>query len=357
MGQGGRGEFLARRYRFSEDLMDLDGDASTSGGEGYIVHYVSKLDTLAGIAIKYGVEVADVKRLNGLSTDLQMFARKSLRIPSSAKHPPSEQFASHSSSANSEQPRLGRHSFCDIVLPNKSEEPTKVSSAMSLMRGYYGLSTSKLEGEGTEMEVYRTDNGYQSEDEPFTPRDQVSNRPRAHAPTNLATEPKLASFNSMVSMARDFVAHEVEKARERVAVRRRPKGEALAAEDHSAKQQLLGDRTNYAVRSSVPRPKASRLGLEVEVDCPAGRAVVFNSGGEAGNGKGLRSGKVVEELIFKLKKSPSAPNFQDEKPPPSSMLKNGSKGDLASWSQAQIQSSVTIPLLDSFTRRSKAALD
>ena len=32
-------------------------DASTSGGAGHIEHTVSKLDTLAGVAIKYGVEV------------------------------------------------------------------------------------------------------------------------------------------------------------------------------------------------------------------------------------------------------------------------------------------------------------
>lgn len=38
---------------------------------GFIEHKVSKLDTLTGIAIKYGVE----------ATDLQMFARRSLQIP------------------------------------------------------------------------------------------------------------------------------------------------------------------------------------------------------------------------------------------------------------------------------------
>ncbi|CAH8364197.1 unnamed protein product [Eruca vesicaria subsp. sativa] len=56
---------------------------------GYIEHRVSKFDTLAGVAIKYGVEVADVKKMNGLVTDLQMFALKSLRIPLPGRHPPS----------------------------------------------------------------------------------------------------------------------------------------------------------------------------------------------------------------------------------------------------------------------------
>ncbi|KAJ0740090.1 putative LysM domain-containing protein [Helianthus annuus] len=75
-----------------------DGCSSVgNGGVGCIVHTVTKLDTLAGVAIKYGVEerfkvdleVADVKRMNGLTTDLQMFARKSLQIPSPGRHPPS----------------------------------------------------------------------------------------------------------------------------------------------------------------------------------------------------------------------------------------------------------------------------
>ncbi|XP_051149663.1 uncharacterized protein LOC127264240 isoform X2 [Andrographis paniculata] len=60
-----------------------------NGGASYILHTVSKFDTLAGIAIKYGVEVADIKKLNGLMTDLQMFALKTIQIPLPARHPPS----------------------------------------------------------------------------------------------------------------------------------------------------------------------------------------------------------------------------------------------------------------------------
>ncbi|KAL2557628.1 uncharacterized protein Fot_02367 [Forsythia ovata] len=60
-----------------------------NGGPNYIVHHVSKFDTLAGVAIKYGVEVADIKRMNGLVTDLQMFALKTIHIPLPGRHPPS----------------------------------------------------------------------------------------------------------------------------------------------------------------------------------------------------------------------------------------------------------------------------
>ncbi|KVI05253.1 Peptidoglycan-binding lysin domain-containing protein [Cynara cardunculus var. scolymus] len=65
------------------------GSSVGDGGLGYIEHTVTKFDTLAGVAIKYGVEVADIKKMNGLTTDLQMFARKTLQIPLPGRHPPS----------------------------------------------------------------------------------------------------------------------------------------------------------------------------------------------------------------------------------------------------------------------------
>ncbi|XP_042386629.1 lysM and putative peptidoglycan-binding domain-containing protein 1-like [Zingiber officinale] len=55
----------------------------------YIEHHVSKLDTLVGVAIKYGIEIADIKRTNGLTTYLQLFAHKILLIPLPGRHPPS----------------------------------------------------------------------------------------------------------------------------------------------------------------------------------------------------------------------------------------------------------------------------
>ncbi|KAK9204896.1 hypothetical protein WN943_015161 [Citrus x changshan-huyou] len=70
-----------------------------ANGWNYIEHQVSKMDTLAGVAIKYGVEVADIKRLNGLATDLQMFALKTLHIPLPGRHPPSPSLSDGSSSS------------------------------------------------------------------------------------------------------------------------------------------------------------------------------------------------------------------------------------------------------------------
>lgn len=41
----------------SSILADVSSEASTSGNGAYLEHTVTRLDTLAGVAIKYGVEV------------------------------------------------------------------------------------------------------------------------------------------------------------------------------------------------------------------------------------------------------------------------------------------------------------
>ncbi|GJN39422.1 hypothetical protein PR202_gb28540 [Eleusine coracana subsp. coracana] len=60
-----------------------------SSSSDYLEHEVSRMDTLAGIAIKYGVEISDIKRANGFVSDSQMFAHKTLRIPLPGKPIPS----------------------------------------------------------------------------------------------------------------------------------------------------------------------------------------------------------------------------------------------------------------------------
>ncbi|KAI8471893.1 MAG: hypothetical protein J3K34DRAFT_520248 [Monoraphidium minutum] len=58
---------------------------STSGAsqrdDGFIQHKVSKTDTLAGLAVRYGIHVSDIKRANGLLSDSAMFAREFILIP------------------------------------------------------------------------------------------------------------------------------------------------------------------------------------------------------------------------------------------------------------------------------------
>ncbi|KAL9680995.1 hypothetical protein QQ045_012776 [Rhodiola kirilowii] len=141
------------------------------GGFNYIEHHVSKMDTLAGVAIKYGVEVADIKKMNSLVTDLQMFALKTLQIPLPGRHPPSPCLSNSSESpgqcSNGRTPPSRAYpdlldSFQSLKV-NSSQQP-KVSPAMSTMQGFYGLKSGELkrnQSEGIEMV------GYLKEDGPF----------------------------------------------------------------------------------------------------------------------------------------------------------------------------------------------
>lgn len=125
------------------------------GGIRYIVHRVTMMDTLAGVAIKYGVEVADLKRINGLVTDRQMFAHKTLHIPLPGRHPPSSHLSNGSEPdnnglSNSEQTPVRRRNsdlfetFQSLKLTSSSSAPNqKISSAMDSLQGYYGLKPSE----------------------------------------------------------------------------------------------------------------------------------------------------------------------------------------------------------------------
>ncbi|CAJ1952295.1 unnamed protein product [Sphenostylis stenocarpa] len=136
------------------------------GGNGlsYIEHQVSKLDTLAGVAIKYGVEVADIKRMNGLATDLQMFALKTLKIPLPGRHPPSPAPGPHGepaklgeSSIEKKPLRIGQSAKKEPLQSLRLKPPQpSISPAMSILQKFYGLksSDSKDTFNGTEMAVY-----------------------------------------------------------------------------------------------------------------------------------------------------------------------------------------------------------
>ncbi|KAL1196743.1 F-box protein [Cardamine amara subsp. amara] len=142
--------------------------SSNSPDRGYIEHRVSKFDTLAGIAIKYGVEVADVKKMNNLVTDLQMFALKSLQIPLPGRHPPSPCLSNgslnHGEGCSCHEPDSPNDSNQDVFdsfqsLRLKSSEK-KVSPAMYSLQGYYGLKPADRtvsDGGCFEMGNYKTE--------------------------------------------------------------------------------------------------------------------------------------------------------------------------------------------------------
>ncbi|KZV47029.1 hypothetical protein F511_16416 [Dorcoceras hygrometricum] len=161
----------------------------SNGGHNYILHHVSKFDTLAGVAIKYGVEVADIKRQNGLVTDLQMFALKTIQIPLPGRHPPSPSLSNghdipHRPSSSDKSPYSNGHSdlLCSFQsLKLKSSSERKVSPAMSSLQGYYGLrlTDQKATAEGIEMTLSKGGAHY-LEDVSFAESSPLSNPPLSH---------------------------------------------------------------------------------------------------------------------------------------------------------------------------------
>ncbi|KAL4389622.1 hypothetical protein AHAS_Ahas03G0063500 [Arachis hypogaea] len=100
---------------------------------GCIQHSISKLDTLAGIAIKYGVEVADIKKVNGLVTDRQMFALRTLHIPLPGRHIPISLFTTSSKLSES---------FRSLEANSSGQ---KLAASMNASQGYYGNVPTDLE--------------------------------------------------------------------------------------------------------------------------------------------------------------------------------------------------------------------
>ncbi|TYG90075.1 hypothetical protein ES288_A12G154400v1 [Gossypium darwinii] len=156
--------------------------SSSSPRAGFITHLISRFDTLSGIAIKYDVEVADIKKMNGLVTDRQMFALKSLRIPLTGRHPPSpcstngsdtlRQSSTNITPAHHLPPEL----FQSLRLKTS---PRRLSSTMSSLQGYYGLEATEKKNryEGFEMAVYRKGEAHHLEDGPFLKPSSASNPP------------------------------------------------------------------------------------------------------------------------------------------------------------------------------------
>ncbi|XP_039029499.1 uncharacterized protein LOC120163716 [Hibiscus syriacus] len=150
--------------RFCNDYRLSDGDkvsSPTLPSAGCIEHTVSRFDTLAGVAIKYGVEVSDIKRMNGLATDLQMFALKTLQIPLPGRHPPSSSLSNDSTasgqSSGNQTPRHLPPDWLDAFQSLKLRSPPKVSPAMRSLQGYYGLKATEKRtmSEVLEMALYR----------------------------------------------------------------------------------------------------------------------------------------------------------------------------------------------------------
>ncbi|KAE8814223.1 LysM and putative peptidoglycan-binding domain-containing protein 1 [Hordeum vulgare] len=288
------------------------------GQEGFLQHQVSRMDTLAGIAIKYGVEISDIKRANSLVTDSQMYAHKALLIPLPGRPMPSSVKLNGSSlrtkrawAPNNQQNNQQNR---DIVTSPDSEKTRQQQSslAMSSLQSYYGLSSQGGDDMdlSTEMSLYSkgSSQGIGSEILPIS-----SSLP-----------------DSTQSTGRGNGAA---KEKQDGSIRRRQKVESDTQDD------LLSDSIKM-IKSFLPRPVSS---MRLSTDTSSPDTSAKNNGVSFLNG-----------LKSVVRKSPSAPSFADSE-------NNG----VSMWSSSKWtfnHESFTRPLLDGLPkpaagRRMKAALD
>ncbi|KAG8093731.1 hypothetical protein GUJ93_ZPchr0012g19857 [Zizania palustris] len=289
-----------------------------SADEDFLEHQVSRMDTLAGIAIKYGVEISDIKRANCLVTDSQMFAHKVLLIPLPGRPIPfpslngSGQRIKRAWAPNNQQSR----DSLDKLDSYKSSQQ-QMSLAMSSLQTYYGLTCQKggLMDGGTEMsrlsDTHNTDGSRNCED--------------------------------MLNGATGTKSNGTNKANQDGWVRWRQKVEADGTSNATDTQDDVLSDPLKMIKSILPRPVSS-IRLNVETSNPD--SSVKSDGSFLSGFKSLR-------------KSPSAPNFADAQ----------SSGGISMWSSCTWtfnHESFTRPLLDGLpkpkrtmprARRTKAALD
>ncbi|RWR78731.1 Peptidoglycan-binding LysM domain-containing protein, putative isoform 1 [Cinnamomum micranthum f. kanehirae] len=320
-------------------------------GVNYIEHQVSKMDTLAGLAIKYGVEVADIKRMNGLVTDLQMYALKSLQIPLPGRHPPSPILSNGSAGPGDQSTEQTPTHRSDVDILNsfqslKKSTPRRVSPAMSSLHGYYGLTPLNKKGaaEGTEMAVYKTNRALDLEDK----RPSKSSPPTGWPPRSrsLANGFSLENGEPVGMVVADSGDSEVEISNEKPVWRRHkldlgpasPMTELLLKEDSS------GGFSGITGKGLALRPKsASRASLVADADSGRINSVPMAESFPIGS-------------LFGVRKSSSTSNLQDSEDGRSTSKWN-LKPDLQGLSTAAITRPIFDGLPKPITGRRKAALD
>ncbi|XVE66344.1 hypothetical protein DITRI_Ditri08aG0072800 [Diplodiscus trichospermus] len=329
---------------------------------GFIEHPVSRFDTLAGVAIKYGVEVADIKKMNGLVTDLQMFALKSLQIPLPGRHPPSPLLSNGSEipgqSSSNQTP--AQHLPPDLLDSFQSlrlkTPPRRASAAMTSLQGYYGLKqTEKKISEGFEMAVYRKEANH-LDDGPFL-------KPSSDSYPTLKLHRKCRSiangfFDENGEVTADILSAgeakegEPEKLNEKL-IRRRQKSEAdFSAGTPERLNSSGGGFSTITAKGLALRYKAasrSNSGVDAEVT------------GFYPMPTGLGDGYVIDGFCG-VRKSSSTSSLQDQDSSSLSSLWPASKWSLKPDLQALSTVAITRPIFDGFpkptsARKNKAALD
>ncbi|KAJ4822811.1 hypothetical protein Tsubulata_015813 [Turnera subulata] len=325
-------------------------------GAGFIEHPVSKLDTLAGVAIKYGVEVADIKKMNGLVTDLQMFALKSLQIPLPGRFPPSCSLSNGSGTP-------GQNGFGDTAVHRGNSDLLdsfqslrlksslrKVSPAMSSLQGFYGLQPvdSGIASDGCEMALYVKGDSSLLQNSQYLEPSPSCNRPLSLQRKSRSLVNAFSYENNEPSSnwsLGDATGTDPEKSNEKL-FRRRQK--SVADLTSSSREMLLREETNSGGVFSAITGKGLALRSKA-----ATRTSTFNDS-EAGGGSPVADSGLDE--FSTVRKSTSASSLQDQESP--SIWPVSWKPDLQSLSGAAI----TRPIFDGLpravtSRRNKAALD
>ncbi|GMJ13008.1 hypothetical protein like AT5G08200 [Hibiscus trionum] len=355
-------------YSGSENGKSHNLSSSSLPGAGFIEHPVSRFDTLAGVAIKYGVEVADIKKMNGLVTDLQMFALKTLQIPLPGRHPPSPCLSNGSetpgeSCANQNSgpdlPPGLRDSFQSLRLKTP---PGRVSPAMSSLQGFYGLKPSEksVAPEGFEMAVYRKGKSHYPEDGP-------SLKPSSNSDPPLRLQRKCRSVtNGFYDGNREITADilfageakddDPDKSNDKL-IRRRQKSDADFT-THTPERLLKEDNNNSGGFSTITaKGLAQRSKAATRTNFGADTEVFgFNT-----TPTGLGDGYMVDGFAT-VRKSSSTSSLQDQENGSLSSLWATSKWNLKPDLQAFSTVNITKPIFDGLpkpisARKNKTALD
>ncbi|CAN6206583.1 unnamed protein product [Urochloa humidicola] len=300
-------------------------------------HEVSRMDTLAGIAIKYGVEISDIKRANSLVTDSQMFALKTLLIPLPGRPLPASVRLNGSAhrikrawAPNHQQDRC-----ITDPLDSSDYDQKGASPAMSTFQRYYGLSSQKGNATdcSTEMSLYRKGSFESSLSETLLSSSAAPGTKGADR--SWEYEEPVNGFSS-ANGANGNKSDGIPKPKQDASMRRRQKVEA-ESNTTNTQDDFLVDPIK-AIKSLLPRPISS---IRLNMDTGS------QDSSQKSNISFLNGFKSV------VRKSPSAPNFA------------GAENGVSMWSSSKWtfnHESFTRPLLDGLpnpvsTRRMKTALD
>ncbi|KAM5566404.1 hypothetical protein ABKV19_014872 [Rosa sericea] len=312
----------------------------SAAGAGYIEHAVTKYDTLAGVAIKYGVEVADIRKMNGLVTDHQMFALRFLHIPLPGRHPPSPCLSNGSPGSQSSSDRSPRVT------------PRKASQAMNSLQSYYGLKArnqNSIKREILEMALYKKEGSHYLEDGSLLGASPFSLCRKSRSLVKLDENREL-SDSVPSTETREGDSDQLGKR-----IRRRQKSEA----DFCRTPEMLLENNTASGGFSATAITGKCLALRPKA--AANRTADVETGGLNPTPVGLGDSFMASDGSG-VRKSSSTSNLQDHESSCSASIWSASKWSLKPDLQAFSTAAITKPIFDGLPkpmvgRRNKAALD